>query len=113
MIAAAIAVSTLNSRSFDRSQLKDWLSGSYEPSISDVTMRALLGADAAQIPDEHRRAMSFVLAVLRDLYTEDLEVARWLTISRAELGGRSATQALVSGSARDVESLVVREWNRS
>ena len=54
----------------------------------------------------------FVLAVLRDIYWSEADIARWLAVPRQEFDGRSARDLMRTHRALEVELLVVREWNR-
>lgn len=54
----------------------------------------------------------FVLAVLRDIYMAETDIARWLAIPRQEFDGCSARSLLRTHRALEVELLAVREWNR-
>ena len=53
----------------------------------------------------------FVLAVLRDIYTDESDVKRWLNTPHNELGGRSAVDLLSAGLVENVESVLVEHWN--
>ena len=53
----------------------------------------------------------FILAVLRDIYSDEVDVKRWLNTPHNELGGRSAVDLLSVGRLADVESLLVEQWN--
>ena len=53
----------------------------------------------------------FVLAVLRDIYTDESDVRRWLNTAHNEFGGRSAVDLLSAGRIREVESVLVEHWN--
>jgi hypothetical protein len=53
----------------------------------------------------------FVLAVLRDIYTDESDVERWLHTPHNELGGRAAVDMLSAGRIREVESVLVQHWN--
>ena len=53
----------------------------------------------------------FILAVLRDMYTDEADVKRWLNTPHNELGGRSAVELLSSGQVDEVESILVEWWN--
>lgn len=83
-------------RSVTKAELEAWLVGARDPSLS-----------------ESAQSRRFVLAVLRDLFPNDIDVQIWLTTPRAELRGASARELLTSDRIGDVESLVVRLWNRS
>lgn len=92
-------------------QLETWLVGTYERPISAPTVGTLLGVGDESIPATRRRSARFVLAVLRDMFTNDHDVKHWLARSRPEFGNLSAAHVLLSGSLADVEEFVVREWN--
>jgi len=53
----------------------------------------------------------FVLAVLRDIYSDEWDVKRWLNTPHNELGGRSAVDLLSVGRIKEVESVLVEHWN--
>ena len=81
---------TVESGWVGKGQLESWLIGSREETSGEA----------------------FVLAVLRDIYTSETDIARWLAIPRQEFDGRSARSLLRTHRALEVELLVVREWNR-
>ena len=83
-------------RSLNRAQLEAWLVGPRSDAIS-----------------EGARARRFVLAVLRDLFPNDIDVQVWLTTPRPELRGAAARDLMTSARIREVEALVVRVWNQS
>lgn len=78
-----------------KARLEAWLVGSRDASLSD---------DA-----QSRR---FILAVLRDCFPNDIDVQLWLTTPRAELDGASARELMTSPRISEVETLVLRLWNR-
>lgn len=53
----------------------------------------------------------FVLAVLRDIFEQEVDVKRWLNTPHNELGGRSAVDLLSAGQIAKVESVLVQQWN--
>jgi len=53
----------------------------------------------------------FVLAVLRDIYSDEWDVKRWLNTPHNEPGGRSAVDLLSVGRIKEVESVLVEHWN--
>lgn len=53
----------------------------------------------------------FVLAVLRDIYSTEADVKRWLNTPHNDLGGRSAVDLLSAGRVAEVESILVEHWN--
>ena len=82
--------------SVSKTQLETWLVGGRDPSLSE-------GAQSRR----------FVLAVLRDLFPNDIDVQLWLTTPRPELRGVAARELLTSHRIGEVEALVVRLWNQS
>jgi hypothetical protein len=89
-----VPVTVAGRRSVDRRQLESWL---LRPTGVLLTDRA--------------RAQRFVLATLRDMYATDFEVEAWLAEPRAEFGGASANDLLLTQRAGEVESLAVQHWN--
>lgn len=79
-----------------RAQLETWLVGARDPSLS-----------------ESAQSRRFILAVLRDLFPNDIDVQLWLTTPRAELRGAAARELLTSHRIGEVEALVVRLWNQA
>ena len=53
----------------------------------------------------------FVLAVLRDIYSDETDVRRWLNTPHNEFGGRTAVELLSVGRVAEVESILVERWN--
>lgn len=53
----------------------------------------------------------FILAVLRDIYTDEAEIKRWLNTPHNELGGRTAVDVLSTGRVSELESILVEHWN--
>jgi hypothetical protein len=53
----------------------------------------------------------FVLAVLRDIYSEEFDVKRWLNTPHDGLGGNPAIDLLSAGRVAEVESVLVEHWN--
>jgi hypothetical protein len=82
--------------SVSKAQLESWLVGGRDLTLSE-------GAQGRR----------FVLAVLRDLYPNDIDVQLWLTTPRPELRGAAARDLLTSHRIGEVETLVVRLWNQS
>ena len=79
-----------------RAQLEMWLVGPRDVSLS-----------------ESAQSRRFVLAVLRDLFPNDIDVQLWLSTPRPELRGAAARELLTSHRIGEVETLVVRLWNQS
>jgi len=57
------------------------------------------------------RALQLTLAIVRDIFADDLDVWRWLETPRRELRGMTPRAALVAGLHEDVERLAVKAWN--
>jgi hypothetical protein len=53
----------------------------------------------------------FILAVLRDIYPDEIAVKRWLNSPNGDLGGRAPVDLISAGHAADVESALVDHWN--
>lgn len=53
----------------------------------------------------------FILAVLRDIYTDESAVKRWLNSPNGDLGGRAPVDLISAGQGADVESILVDHWN--
>ena len=90
--------------------LEMWLCGDGDdgPTAIDV---AILGADPGALSDQAIRSIAFVLAVLRDLYTDDAAVWRWLWRPRPDLGYARAADLLLAGDGARVETLATYQWN--
>jgi hypothetical protein len=90
-------------------ELEEWLRGDDRgTAAADV---ALLGADTDSINEAVARSIGFVLAVLRDIYTDDTAVWRWLWRPRSELGYARAADLLLRGEGSRIEALVTYQWN--
>jgi hypothetical protein len=102
-----------------RQELEAWLCGDGTPVPTPAEIAAVLGvthesiADTSLLRVAHRLAgVRFTIAVLRDVFTDDGAVRRWLRAPREEFDGLSATDLLWAGQARAVEELAMREWHR-
>ena len=100
-------------------ELEMWLCGPDAPILTPAEIADLLGVSLEAIGDttllrvmDRLRGVRFTLAVLRDVFTDDADVRRWLRMPRAEFGGRCALELLLAGRMRAVEDLAVREWHR-
>jgi hypothetical protein len=91
-------------------ELEMWLCGSDDdgPAAADI---AILGADPASLSERAIRSIGFVLAVLRDMYADDVAVWRWLRRPRPDLGYARAADLLLAGDAARIEALVTYQWN--
>jgi hypothetical protein len=95
----------------EKRQLETWLVGSYERPVAAASIGELLGIDEEFVPAVRRRSMRFVVAVLRDMFSDDCQVKAWLSQVRSELGNTSASESLLTGSTEAVEALAVDDWN--
>lgn len=91
-------------------ELEEWLRGSEDRGTTAADV-ALLGADTGSITEAAARSIGFVLAVLRDIYTDDTAVWRWLWRPRSELGYARAADLLLRGDTARIETLVTYQWN--
>src|SRR5688572_33397629 len=102
----------------DKTLLDQWLCGAEAIPPAPFTIACALGLPVDEVADTtllrtvpRVRSLRFVLAVLQDLFPEDVDVQIWLETPRSELRGSSARQALVGGQTAPVEALVVDAWN--
>ena len=102
----------------DKTLLEQWLCGAESIPPAPLTIAWALGLPVEQLGDStllrtvpRVRSLRFVLAVLQDLFAEDVDVQIWLEAPRSELQGSSARQALIHGQTAPVEALVVAAWN--
>lgn len=103
----------------NRLELEKWLCGRDERVPPPAEIAAVLGVSFDSIADttllraaERLRAVRFTIAVLRDVFTDDVAVRAWLRVPREELGGPSGLELLFAGRTRAVEDLAMREWHR-
>ena len=90
-------------------ELQAWLcDGDEGPTAADI---AVLGADVGSFPPAATRSIAFVLAALRDMYSDDEAVWRWLRRPRPDLAYARAADLLLAGDAGRVETLVTYQWN--
>ncbi len=68
---------------------------------------------AAWLLPEGGDALTFALAILRDIYADDAAVWQWLSSYRAEFGGASGLQLIQRGDGNSVKVALVRLWNRT
>ena len=106
---------TRNNLLMDVGRLKAWLEPIAAPESPEfeADLTFLIGADVDALPAASRSTMPFVLAVLRDIYPDDSGVLHWLTRDRADRPRTSALDLLTAGRLKEVERLLVRDWNRS
>lgn len=102
-----------------RQELERWLCGGDAPLPTPAEIAAVLGvafdtvADTPLLRVSNRLArVRFTIAVLRDVFADDLGVRWWLRLPRAEWRGRSALELLLRGQTQPVEELALREWHR-
>jgi hypothetical protein len=86
---------------------------------SPATVAGLLGLPVAELEDTtllrtsaRVQSLRFTLALLRDRFESDCDLALWLDDPRRELGGLSPREALLSGRCAEVEELAMAEWQR-
>jgi hypothetical protein len=102
-----------------RQELERWLCDGDAPLPTPAEIAAVLGvafdtvADTPLLRVSNRLArVRFTIAVLRDVFADDLGVRWWLRLPRAEWRGRSALELLLRGQTQPVEELALREWHR-
>ena len=102
----------------DKTLLEQWLCGAESMPPAPFTVACALGLPVDEVADTtllrtvpRVRSLRFVLAVLQDLFPEDIDVQIWLDALRPELRGRSAREGLRTGQTALVEHLVVAAWN--
>jgi hypothetical protein len=102
----------------ERHELERWLCGPDTLPPSPIELADALGLPGAALADTtllrvagRVQAQRLLLSVLRDAFADDLDVGRWLAEAREELGGRSASVALLGGRFDDVVRLAVETWN--
>ncbi|MFN2566896.1 MAG: hypothetical protein ABR499_18005 [Gemmatimonadaceae bacterium] len=93
-----------------KNELEMWLCGGDDdgPTATDM---AILGADLASLSPAAVRSIGFVLAALRDIYTDDAAVWRWLRRPRPDLAYARAADLLLAGDTARIEALVTYQWN--
>ena len=102
----------------DKTLLEQWLCGPESIPPAPLTIACSLGLPVDEVADttllrtmRRVRSLRFVLAVLQDLFADDVDVQIWLDAPRPELRGSPARQALLAGQTELVEALVVADWN--
>jgi hypothetical protein len=99
--------------SLTRHELERWLCGGASGGPTMATIAAMLGVQADEVGPPSLLAARFTVAVLRDTFTDDRDVRRWLREPRPELSGLAAVDALLwAGRLADVEALAIRAWQR-
>lgn len=91
-------------------ELEVWLRG-FDDRGSSAGDLAMLGADSGAVTESIARSVGFVLAVLRDMFSDEAAVWRWLWRPRSELGFGRAADLLLAGDAGRIEALVTYQWN--
>ena len=93
-------------------ELKTWLLGAHEAApLSIPGVGTVLGVGPDAVPPAMRQSLRFVLAALRDIYVDELEVWLWLSRPRRDVGGVSPADLLLAGRVAELEALAVHEWN--
>ena len=102
-----------------RQELEGWLCGGDAPLPTPAEIAAVLGVALDTVEDTPLLRVSsrlarvrFTIAVLRDVFADDLGVRWWLRLPRAEWRGRSPLELLLRGQTQPVEDLALREWHR-
>ena len=102
-----------------KEELETWLCGDGAPVPTPAEIAGVLGVALDTIADTALLRVStrltrvrFTIAVLRDVFADDLGVRWWLRLPRAEWRGRSALELLLRGQTQPVEELALREWHR-
>lgn len=92
-------------------RLRTWLQPNRR-SVRDAQFRAMFDLGASEVSPACRDAMTFVLAVLRDIYPDDDDVRRWLTARRHAFDGANAIERLARGDHAVVTDAVVHAWQQ-
>jgi hypothetical protein len=102
----------------ERDELELWLCGPDTALLSPFAAAEALGLPADALADttllrtcRRVRALQLTLAIVRDVFPDDLDVWRWLETPRRELRGMTPRAALMTGLHEHVEGLAVQTWN--
>jgi hypothetical protein len=93
-------------------RLRAWLLPS-QPAVTEAELRAMLGLSASDLAVESRDAITFSLAILRDIYPDDGDVRRWLAAPRHGFGGTTAIELFRRGLHATVTAALVNAWHQS
>lgn len=104
----------------DRDDLERWLCGPDVPPAPPCVIATALGLPAGTLSDTtllrtaaRVRSLRLTLAVLRDAFADDADVADFLETSHDALDGLSPLQAIMAGREAEVVDLSVEAWNES
>ena len=104
----------------ERDDLERWLCGPDVPLAPPCVIATALGLPAGTLSDTtllrtatRVRSLRLTLAVLRDAFADDADVADWLETSNDALDGLSPREAIIIGREADVVELSVDAWNES
>ena len=93
-----------------------WLfrDAAYVPTLDDMASVFGLSFEAPGPDDASAvspRRLALTLAVLRDVFPDDVAARRWLRSADEERGGVRPLDLLLDGRVEELEALVVRQWN--
>ena len=102
----------------ERDDLERWLCGPDVPLTPPCVLATALGLHAGVLADttllrtaRRVRSLRLTLAVLRDVFVEDADVAAWLATEHAALGCVAPVDAIRAGREDEVADLAVSVWN--
>ena len=104
----------------ERNDLERWLCGPDVPPAPPCVIATALGLPASTLSDTtllrtapRVRSLRLMLAVLRDAFADDADVADFLETSHDALDGLAPRQAIMAGREAEVVDLSVAAWNES
>ena len=104
----------------ERDDLERWLCGPDVPLAPPCVIATALGLPAGSLSDttllrtaRRVRSLRLTLAVLRDAFADDADVAEWLESAHDALDGLTPREAIVVGREAEVVDLSVEAWNES
>lgn len=104
----------------ERDDLERWLCGPDVPPPPPCVIATALGLPAGTLADTtllrtawRVRSLRLTLAILRDAFADDADVAEWLETSSDGLDGLTPREAIVAGREAEVVDLSVEAWNES
>jgi hypothetical protein len=102
----------------ERDDLELWLCGPDVPLVAPNEVAAALGLPVDQVADTtllrsapRVRALRLTLAVLRDVFVHDDDVADWLETEHESLDHVTPVDAILAGREPEVVELAVSIWN--
>ena len=102
----------------ERDDLERWLCGPDVPLVAPSAVAAALGLPIDQVADttllrmaSRVRALRLTLAVLRDVFVHDDDVADWLEAEHEWLDHVAPVDAILAGREAEVVELAVSTWN--